>query len=101
MYSIRERESAQQMATFVKSPCDEGVIRSAPEALPCAPHVGVWVLVATILGSSMAFIDGSAVGFVLFALPGITSGPASYWITFFPAVLVMGVGMAMLELPPG
>ncbi len=40
------------MATFVKSPCDEGVIRSAPEATPCAPHVGVWVLVATILGSS-------------------------------------------------
>ena len=53
------------MATFVKSPCDEGVIRSAPEALPCAPHVGVWVLVATILGSSMAFIDGSVVNVAL------------------------------------
>ncbi len=53
------------MATFVKSPCDEGVIRSASEALPCAPHVGVWVLVATILGSSMAFIDGSVVNVAL------------------------------------
>ena len=53
------------MATFVKSPCDEGVIRSAPEATPCAPHVGVWVLVATILGSSMAFIDGSVVNVAL------------------------------------
>ena len=53
------------MATFVKSPCDEGVIRSAPEALPCAPHVGVWVLIATILGSSMAFIDGSVVNVAL------------------------------------
>jgi EmrB/QacA subfamily drug resistance transporter len=53
------------MATFVKSPCDEGVIRSAPEAAPCAPHVGVWVLVATILGSSMAFIDGSVVNVAL------------------------------------
>src|SRR2546422_3916393 len=53
------------MATFVKSPCDEGVIRSAPEATPCAPRVGVWVLVATILGSSMAFIDGSVVNVAL------------------------------------
>ena len=53
------------MATFVKSPCDEGVIRSAAEALPCAPQVGVWVLVATILGSSMAFIDGSVVNVAL------------------------------------
>src|SRR2546422_5389539 len=53
------------MATFVKSPCDEGVIRSAPEAMPCAPQVGVWVLVATILGSSMAFIDGSVVNVAL------------------------------------
>jgi MFS family permease len=49
------------MVTFVKSPCDEGVIRSAPDTAPSAPHVGVWVLVATILGSSMAFIDGSVV----------------------------------------
>src|SRR2546422_1807245 len=53
------------MATFVKAPCDEGVIRSAPEAMPCAPQVGVWVLVATILGSSMAFIDGSVVNVAL------------------------------------
>lgn len=45
----------------MKSPCDESVIHSAPEAKPCAPHVGVWVLIATILGSSMAFIDGSVV----------------------------------------
>jgi EmrB/QacA subfamily drug resistance transporter len=53
------------MANFVKSPCDEGVIRSASQAAPCAPHVGVWVLVATILGSSMAFIDGSVVNVAL------------------------------------
>lgn len=53
------------MAIFVKAPCDEGVIRSAQEASPCASHVGVWVLVATILGSSMAFIDGSVVNVAL------------------------------------
>ena len=48
------------MATFVKAPCDEGVIRSAPDTAPSSARVGLWVLVATILGSSMAFIDGSA-----------------------------------------
>jgi EmrB/QacA subfamily drug resistance transporter len=53
------------MANFVKSPCDEGVIRSAPEVTPCAPNVGVWVLVATIVASSMAFIDGSVVNVAL------------------------------------
>jgi EmrB/QacA subfamily drug resistance transporter len=53
------------MATYVKAPCDEGVIRSAPDTTPCAPNVGVWVLVATILGSSMAFIDGSVVSVAL------------------------------------
>ena len=53
------------MATFVKAPCDEGVIRSGAKASPCAPQVGVWVLVATILGSSMAFIDGSVVNVAL------------------------------------
>jgi len=53
------------MINFVKGPCDEGVIRSAPNVTPCVPRVGLWVLVATILGSSMAFIDGSAVNVAL------------------------------------
>ena len=40
-------------------------MRSAPHATPCAPHAGLWILVATILGSSMAFIDGSVVNVAL------------------------------------
>src|SRR3954454_19201127 len=35
----------------------------------------------------------SAVGFVLFTVPGIG---ASYWITFLPAAVVLGVGLAIL-----
>ncbi len=61
---LREGENTQ-MASFVKSPCDEGVIRSTSQVRPCAPDVGIWVLVATILGSSMAFIDGSVVNVAL------------------------------------
>src|SRR5690242_15029189 len=53
------------MANFMKAPCDESVIHSAPNVTPCTPHIGLWVLVATILGSSMAFIDGSVVNVAL------------------------------------
>lgn len=52
------------MINSVKSPCDEAVIQSAPTRAR-TPHTGLWVLVATILGSSMAFIDGSVVNVAL------------------------------------
>jgi EmrB/QacA subfamily drug resistance transporter len=38
-----------------------------------------------------------AVGFVLFALPGVEYG--SYWISFFPAMVVQGFGMALIITP--
>lgn len=53
------------MATFLKQPCDEGVVLSAPPAIPCPSTVGTWVLVTTILGSSMASIDGTVVNVAL------------------------------------
>src|SRR5438046_3176604 len=56
------------MATFVQPPCDEAVIRSRAAAAPCAPASGPWILAATILGSSMAFIDGTVVNVALPAL---------------------------------
>lgn len=53
------------MANIIKQPCDEGVIRSAPCNNPCAKNVRPWVLAATILGSSMAMIDGTVVNVAL------------------------------------
>jgi EmrB/QacA subfamily drug resistance transporter len=56
------------MSTFIRLPCDESVIASRPAGLPGSKAAGGWVLVATILGSSMAFIDGTVVNVALPAL---------------------------------
>jgi len=52
------------MIHSVKSPCDEGVMRAAPTCTE-PPRRGLWVLLATILGSSMVFIDSSVVNVAL------------------------------------
>jgi MFS family permease len=56
------------MAGIIRQPCDEGVIRSSEARSLCTRKAGPWVLAATILGSSMAFIDETA---VIVALPTI------------------------------
>ncbi|MFI5311926.1 MAG: MFS transporter, partial [Gemmatimonadales bacterium] len=59
------------VTTPARSPCDEAFIR-AGIARPCvdsdAPQRAGWVLTAAILGSSLAFIDGTAVNVALPAL---------------------------------
>jgi EmrB/QacA subfamily drug resistance transporter len=48
---------------MLKAPCDDLSAEAVPKAeKPCSP---VWVLLATILGSSMVFIDGSVVSIAL------------------------------------
>src|SRR5437660_821542 len=56
------------MANFVQSPCDQAVIRAGATAVRCAKSSAPWILAATILGSSMAFIDGTVVNVALPAL---------------------------------
>ncbi len=51
-----------------KPPCDEAVVQSVATGAPCAVQAGPWVLAATILGSSMAFIDSTVVNVALPAL---------------------------------
>ncbi|MGZ3636356.1 MAG: MFS transporter [Ktedonobacterales bacterium] len=58
------------MGNVTRPPCDVGVIESSPvQPAPLTARarnrVGTWVLVATILGSSMAFIDGTVVNVAL------------------------------------
>jgi MFS family permease len=50
-------------------------------------------------GSKIPLVVGpliAALGFVLFMLPGLNAG---YWQTFFPAVVVLGTGMAVSVAP--
>jgi EmrB/QacA subfamily drug resistance transporter len=56
------------MGNTFKQPCDETLIRSQKATAPCERSAEPWILAATILGSSMAFIDGTVVNVVLPAL---------------------------------
>ncbi len=58
------------MANIYRPPCDVGLIAARPADRPCTASERFWVLAATILGSSMAFIDGTVVNV---ALPVIQS----------------------------
>jgi len=53
---------------ILKPPCDEGVISAKKTTAPCSKERGRWILAATILGSSMVFIDGTVVNVALPAL---------------------------------
>lgn len=51
----------------MRTPC-ETISRSAPAEVPCEESAKPWILTATILASSMAFIDSTAVNVALPAL---------------------------------
>src|SRR5437899_4216256 len=53
------------MANIIRQPCDEGVILSGRSVVPCTKARGRWIRAATILASSMAFIDGTVVNVAL------------------------------------
>jgi EmrB/QacA subfamily drug resistance transporter len=82
--------------TILREPCAEGVILTG-KAVPCSRAAEPWVLAATVLGSSMAFIDGTAVNV---ALPSLQAGLGAtvsevQWVVeayalFLSALLLVG-----------
>jgi EmrB/QacA subfamily drug resistance transporter len=52
----------------MKTPCEQIPILSAGEGVPCSKAARAWILAATILGSSMAFIDSTVVNVALATL---------------------------------
>jgi EmrB/QacA subfamily drug resistance transporter len=83
------------MAQVIRQPCDEGVIRSKEATSACTSNAAPWVLAVTILGSSMAFIDETAVPVALPAMQEALGGTAvdAQWVvaayTLFLAALVL------------
>jgi EmrB/QacA subfamily drug resistance transporter len=52
----------------MRTPSDEAVVRSAGAGVLCEPQARIWILAATILGSSIAFIDSTVINV---AMPAI------------------------------
>jgi EmrB/QacA subfamily drug resistance transporter len=52
----------------MRPPCDQAQIRSGDPGTPCAAKAQTWILAATIVASSMAFIDSTVVNVALPAL---------------------------------
>ncbi|MFZ0748158.1 MAG: MFS transporter, partial [Pyrinomonadaceae bacterium] len=81
----------------LKPPCDEGVIASGKAASACQEKRRRWILAATILGSSMSFIDGTVVNVALPALQRELNASATdvQWVVeayalFLAALLLLG-----------
>jgi EmrB/QacA subfamily drug resistance transporter len=84
------------MGSIGRPPCDEAAVR-ARDSGNAATANGPWILAATILGSSMAFIDGTAVNVALPAMQSALHASLSQiqWIVeayalFLAALLLIG-----------
>ena len=87
------------MVAIFKAPCDEQVIahKEPTRPVPCPKDVGRAVLIATILASSMVFIDSSAVNVALPTIQrelGATAAQAQWvvesYALFLAALLLVG-----------
>ena len=84
------------MASIARPPCDEGSILAGPCATRATTE-SPWILAATILGSSMAFIDGTVVNVALPALQSALHATLAdvQWVVesyalFLAALLLLG-----------
>src|ERR1700716_1520593 len=82
---------------LLRPPCDEGVISAKRGATPCTKAQRRWILAATILGSSMVFIDGTVVNVALPALQANLNATSVdvQWVVesyalFLAALLLLG-----------
>ena len=81
------------MSLPARTPCDEGVLRGSPAPQGAAPEHGPWVLVTAILGSSMAFVDGTAVNVAMPALQASfgASVTGAQWVVEAYALFLAGL----------
>jgi EmrB/QacA subfamily drug resistance transporter len=84
------------MIVTERPPCDVAGARAAPDTPGCASHARRWVLVATILGSSLAFMMASVINV---ALPAIqeslgASVAEMQWVASAYTVLLAALTLA-------
>ncbi|HTN66206.1 MAG TPA: MFS transporter [Burkholderiaceae bacterium] len=88
------------MSLATASACDEGAIQGVSADAPCSVAARPWILAATILASSMVFIDGTVVNVALPALQREFSATAAQvqWViesyALFLAALLLAGGSA-------
>jgi len=79
----------------MRPPCDEAVIRSGDARSPCAAKARTWILAATIIGTSMAFIDNTVVNVALPATSFHATVVGVQWVVesyglFLGALILVG-----------
>src|SRR5208282_5966901 len=84
------------MAGIARPPCDEGAILAGSCQRPVTAN-GPWILAATVLGSSLVFIDGTVVNVALPALQSALHATLAdiQWVVesyalFLAALLLIG-----------
>ncbi|MBS0452382.1 MAG: MFS transporter [Proteobacteria bacterium] len=85
------------MSQIGRPPCDDAVIAAGRQVEGCPPASKPWVLVAAIIGSSMAFVDGTVVNVALPAIQRELDATAfqAQWVVesyalFLAALLLVG-----------
>src|SRR5882757_1720327 len=85
------------MSLLTRLPCDEATIASGAQATACRASSRRWTLAAAILGSGMAFVDGTLVNVSLPAIQRDLHASASdmQWVVeayalFLAALLLAG-----------
>src|SRR5579862_4950013 len=77
-------------------PSDTGAILHGEDAVPCAPSARRWTLAAAIIGSSLAFIDGTVVNVALPAIQRDLGAGASQlqWVVEAYALMLAALLLA-------
>ncbi len=98
--ALHQEPPSRAEGTIYTEPCREGVIRGIAPCPEAARASGFWVLAATILGSAMAFIDGTVVNVALPIIQKDLQASAAdlQWIVesyalFLAALLLVGGAM--------
>src|SRR4051812_36461422 len=84
------------MTVATRLPCDEAVLREGAEPAPCDAARKRWVLVAAIMGSSLAFVDGTVVNIALPAMQRSLGASAAQvqWVVEAYALLLSALLLA-------